>query len=109
MLFWLTSRNILLFISAGFAALLVMVLLNIMTVGDLVSLGLNENIACYAEKLLVELRQVSSVLVELFRKLFIWAGVDVDLSKVGIVNNDVVKSYCLSGSASFALPSSLAR
>jgi hypothetical protein len=99
MLFWLTSRNLLLFISTGFSILLVMMLLNIVTVTNLVSFGLPENIACYAEKLLAESRQFSDVLVQLFDKLFTWAGIDTDLSKVGIVNEDHA-SYCSSDSES---------
>ena len=96
MLFWLTSRNFLLFASTGVAILATMMLLNIVTVSDLVAFGLNDNLACYVEKLLVELRQCSDVLVQLFHKLLSWAGVDADLSKVGIATNEASKSYCSS-------------
>lgn len=88
-------RSVILLISTTFSILFVMLLLNIVTVDDVVAILKLSPEAANAFKLIVSrVQEVSSsvidILSQLLSKLFSWAGVDVDLSKIHVdVGNDV--------------------
>lgn len=83
-----TFRTVILLFSSTFSILAMMVMLNIVTVNDIsVILKLSPE-ATSALKLIVDrLNEVTSnvldILSQLLNKLFDWAGVHIDLSKIG--------------------------
>ena len=94
LLSFFTFRTVILMFSTTFSILVVMVMLNIVTVDDLVVILKLSPEAATALKLVVErLREVSGniadILSQLLNKLFGWAGVDVDLSKIKVDLNQV--------------------
>jgi hypothetical protein len=91
---YFTFRTIILMFSTTFSILVVMVMLNIVTVDDLVAILKLSPEAATALKLVVErLREVSGnivdILSQLLNKLFGWAGIEVDLSKIKVDVNQV--------------------
>lgn len=96
---FLTFRTVILFFSTTFSILVVMVLLNIVTIDDLVVILKLSPEAASALKVIVErLREVSGnildILSQLINQLFSWAGVNVDLSKIQV---DLHQSGAASG------------
>ncbi len=84
-----TFRTVILMFSTTFSILVVMVMLNIVTVDDIVVILKLSPESATAVKLIVErLREVTSnivdILSQLLNKLFGWAGVDIDLSKIKV-------------------------
>lgn len=93
LLSFLTFRTVILFFSTTFSILVVMVLLNIVTVDDLIVILKLSPESASALKVIVErLREVSGnildILSQLLNHLFSWAGLDIDLSKVKVDLND---------------------
>ena len=89
LLSFFTFRTIILLFSTTFSILVVMLLLNIVTVDDLVIiLKLSPESATALKVIFERLREVSSnildILSQLLTKLLSWAGVEVDLSKIKI-------------------------
>lgn len=85
----LTARSLVLMFSTTFSILAVMVLLNIITVDDLIIILKLSPEAGDALRVIVErLREVSGnildILSQLINQLFDWAGIHVDLSKIKI-------------------------
>lgn len=86
---FLTFRTIVLFFSTTFSILVVMVLLNIVTVDDLVVILKLSPEAASALKIIIErLREVSGnildILSQLINQLFSWAGIHVDIAKIKV-------------------------
>ena len=91
-----TFRTVILMFSTTFSILVVMVMLNIVTVDDLVVILKLSPDSATAVKLIVErLKEVTGnivdILSQLLNKLFGWAGIDVDLSKIKVDLNQVPK------------------
>lgn len=92
-----TFRTVILMFSTTFSILVVMVMLNIVTVDDLVVILKLSPDSATAVKLIVErLKEVTGnivdILSQLLNKLFGWAGIDVDLSKIKVDLNQVPKT-----------------
>ena len=86
---YFTLRTILIFSSTAFALLVVMLSLNIITVDEVVVILKMSPEAANAFKLVVSRIQevtgnILDIISQLLRKLFSWAGVDVDLNKIKI-------------------------
>lgn len=86
---FLTLRTILIFASTAFSLLVVMLALNIITVDDVVVILKLSPEAANAFKLVVSRIQevtgnIMEIISQLLNKLFGWAGVDVDLSKIKV-------------------------
>ncbi len=84
-----TFRTIILLFSTTFSILAVMVILNIITMDDLaVILKLSPESATAMKVIVVRLQEAShnilDILSQLLNKLFGWAGVDIDLSKIKV-------------------------
>jgi hypothetical protein len=84
-----TFRTVILLFSTTFSILFVMLLLNIITVDDVIVILKLSPESATAVKLIVErLREVSGnivdILSQLLNKLFGWAGLDIDLSKIKV-------------------------
>ncbi len=82
-------RSVILLISTTFSILFVMLLLNIVTVDEVVTILKLSPEAANAFKLIVSrIQEVSSsvidILSKLLTKLFSWAGLEVDLSKIHV-------------------------
>jgi len=85
----LTFRSFLTFASTAFALLVVMLALNIITVHDVAQiLSLSptaENVLAQAISRFQEVSgNVIDIISQLLNKLFSWAGVEVDLSKIKV-------------------------
>jgi len=82
-------RTVLLLFSTTFSILVVMMLLNIITVDDLIKIFNLSPDAANALRLIYDRVQevthnILDILNQLLNKLFSWAGVDVDVSKVKV-------------------------
>lgn len=84
-----TFRTTILLFSTAFSILAVMLILNIITVDDLVVILKLSPEAASALKVVVERLQevthnIVDILSQLLNRLLSWAGVDVDLSKIKV-------------------------
>lgn len=84
-----TLRSVILFASTAFSLMFVMLLLNIITVNDVVVILKLSPEAANAFKLIVSrVQEVSTnilhIISQLLNKLFSFAGVDVDLTKIKV-------------------------
>lgn len=82
-------RTIFLLASTAFSLLFVMLILNIITIDEAVEiLNLSESNANAFRSIVSRVQEVSAgiidVISQLLSKLFAWAGIDVDLSKVEV-------------------------
>jgi hypothetical protein len=86
---YLTFRTIFIFASTAFSILIVMLLLNIVTVDEVITILNMSPEAANAFKLVVSRIQevtgnIMDIISQLLKKLFSWAGVDADLSKIKV-------------------------
>ena len=84
-----TLRTVLLFASTAFSLLFVMLLLNIITVDEVIIILKLSPEAANALKLIISrVQEVSinilDIISQLLTKLFSWSGVEVDLSKIKV-------------------------
>ncbi len=89
LLSFFTLRSVILFASTAFSLMFVMLLLNIITVDDVVVILKMSPEAANAFKLIVSrVQEVSTnilnIISQLLNKLFSFAGVDVDLTKIKV-------------------------
>ena len=92
-----TLRSVILFASTAFSLLFIMLLLNIITVDDVVVILKLSPEAANAFKLIVSrVQEVSTnilnIISQLLNKLFSFAGVDVDLTKIKVDLNQAGSS-----------------
>lgn len=85
----LVLRTIILFFSTTFSVLVVLLLLNIVTVDDIVMIFKLSPDAANALRVIVDrlqeaTRNILDILSQLLDKMFSWAGVDIDLSKIKV-------------------------
>jgi hypothetical protein len=85
----LTIRTVLVFASTAFSILILMLLLNIITVDEVVVILNLSPEAASAFKLVVSRIQevtgnILNIISQLLSKLFGWAGVEVDLNKIKV-------------------------
>lgn len=90
-------RSVFLLASTAFSILLVMLLVGIITVDDVVKILNLSPEAANAFRLIIERIQelthnILDILSQLLDKIFGWAGVDVDLSKIKIDTNNTGSS-----------------
>ncbi len=86
---FLTLRTFFVFASTAFSILVVMLALNIITVDEVVVILKMSPEAANAFKLVISRIQevtgnILQIISQLFGKLFSWAGVDVDLTKIKV-------------------------
>ncbi len=86
---FLTFRTIFVFASTAFSILIVMMALNIITVDEVIVILKMSPEAASAFKLVVSRIQevtgnIMDIISQLLSKLFGWAGVEVDLSKIKV-------------------------
>ncbi|OFW81218.1 MAG: hypothetical protein A2887_02835 [Alphaproteobacteria bacterium RIFCSPLOWO2_01_FULL_40_26] len=86
---YLTLRTVIIFASTAFAILVVMLTLNIITVDEVVVILNLSPEAANALKLVISRIQevtgnIMQIISQLLNKLFSWAGVDIDLSKIKV-------------------------
>jgi hypothetical protein len=86
---FITLRTILVFASTAFSMLVVMLVLNIITVEEVVTILNMSPEAASAFKLVISRIQevtgnIIDIISQLLTKLFSWAGVEVDLSKIKV-------------------------
>ncbi len=84
-----TLRTILVFASTAFALAVVMLTLNIITVDDVVNIfNLSPQGAAAFKNIVVRIQEVTGnilqIISQLLNKMFSWAGVDVDLTKIKV-------------------------
>lgn len=84
-----TIRTVILLFSTTFSVLLVMLLLNIITVDEIITiLNLPDESANALKAIVERFREVShnvlDILSQLLTKLFDWAGIEIDLSKIKV-------------------------
>lgn len=84
-----TFRSVLVFASTAFSLLVVMLVLNIITVDEVVAmLNLSPEAAAAFKSIMSRVQEVSSgiidVISQLLTKLMSWAGIEVDLNKIEI-------------------------
>jgi hypothetical protein len=84
-----TLRSVLLLASTAFSILFVMLLLNIITVDEVVTMLNMSPEAANAFKLIISrVQEVSlnilDIISQLLTKLFSWSGIDVDLTKIKV-------------------------
>ena len=84
-----TFRTVILLLSTTFSIMVVMVMLGIVTVDDLVVILKLSPESASALKVVVErlhevFKNILDILSQLLNKLFGWAGVDIDLSKIQV-------------------------
>lgn len=84
-----TWRAVIVMFSTTFSILVVMLMLNIITVNDVVTiLHLDEESATVLRSVVGRMQEAATnildILSQLVNKLFSWAGVDVDLNKIKI-------------------------
>jgi hypothetical protein len=89
MLSFLTMRSVIIFGATTFSILMVMLVLNIITVDEVAIMLKMSPEATHAFKLVISrVQEVTSnildILSQLLNKLFGWAGVEVDLSKIKV-------------------------
>lgn len=89
LLAFFTLRTVLVFASTAFSLLFVMLVLNIITVDDVVAILKLSPEAASAFKLVVSRVQeltgnILDIISQLLNKLLGWAGVDVDLNKIKV-------------------------
>jgi hypothetical protein len=92
LLSYLTLRTFFVFFSTAFALLVVMLLLNIITVDEVIVMLKMSPEAANAFKMVVSRIQevtgnITEIISQLLNKLLGWAGVDFDLSKIKIDTN----------------------
>lgn len=90
-------RSVILLISTTFSILFVMLLLNIITVDEVVAiLNLSPEAANAFKLVISRIQEVSASMLEILSKLlnnlFSWAGVDIDLNKIHIDVGNTGKS-----------------
>ena len=89
-----TFRTVMVLFSTVISILLVMLVTNIITVDDVITiLNLSEESGNAVRKIVERIQEVSGnildILSQLLNKLFSWSGVDVDLSEIKVdVNED---------------------
>jgi hypothetical protein len=86
---YLALRSVVVFASTAFSILVVMLVLNIITVDDVAAiLKLSPEAADALKVVLSRIKEVSGNIIEiisqLLNRLFSWAGVNVDLSKINV-------------------------
>lgn len=86
---FLTFRTFFVFASTAFSILVIMLALNIVTVDEVVVILKMSPEAANAFRLVISRIQevtgnILQIISQLFGKLFGWAGVDVDLSKIKV-------------------------
>lgn len=84
-----TLRSVILLASTAFSMMFVMLMLNIITVDDVVAILKLSPEAANAFKLIISrVQEVSinilNIISQLLNKLFSWAGVDIDLTKIKV-------------------------
>lgn len=89
LLAFFTLRTVLVFASTAFSLLFVMLVLNIITVDETVTiLGLSPEAASAFKLVVSRVQEVTGnildIISQLLNKLFGWAGVDADLSKIKV-------------------------
>lgn len=89
----LTSRTVVLLLSTTFSILAVMLMLNIITVKDVAAiLNLSPEGTAALQAVVGRFQEVAGnitdILSQLLNKLFGWAGMDVDLSKIKVDLNE---------------------
>lgn len=89
MLSYLTLRTVIIFASTAFSLAVVMLLLNIITIDELaVILKLSPEATNALKLVFSRIQEVTGnildIIGQLLNKMFGWAGVDVDLSKIKI-------------------------
>ena len=97
----LTLRVFFTFASTAFAILVVMLALNIITVDEVVTILKMSPEAANAFKLVISRIQevtgnILDIISQLFKKLFSWAGLDVDLNKIKVDVNQQVQAPAVS-------------
>lgn len=102
---YFTLRTVFVFASTAFSLLIVMLVLNIITVDEVVTILNMSPEAANAFKLVVSRVQevtgnILQIISQLLNKLFSWAGVDIDLSKIKVDLNQPASSGSLTPSAS---------
>jgi hypothetical protein len=105
-----TIRTVLVLFSTTISILIVMLMVNIITVEDVVIiLNLSEDAANAFRHIVERMREVSdnilNILSQLVNKLFSWAGVDVDLSKIKVDVNSGSPANSSSPSPTSSTPS----
>ena len=86
---YLTLRSIIIFGSTAFSLALVMLLLNIITIDELATiLNLSPEATNALKLVFSRIQEVTSnildIIGQLLNKLFGWAGVDIDLSRINV-------------------------
>ncbi len=86
---FMAMRTIFIFASTAFSILVVMLVLNIITVDDVaVILKMSPEATNALKLVLSRVQEVSGniidIISQLLNKLFSWAGVDIDLSKIKV-------------------------
>jgi len=108
LLAFFTLRTVLVFASTAFSLLFVMLVVNIITVDDVVViLKLNPEAASAFRLVISRVQEVTGnildIISQLLNKLLGWAGVDVDLNKIKVdVNHSAVTAAEHAGSATEA-------
>lgn len=82
-------RTIFIFASTAFSLFIIMLVLNIITVDEAISiLNLSPNAANAFKQVITRIQEVSQnilhIISQLMQKLFGWSGVDVDLNKIHV-------------------------
>jgi hypothetical protein len=94
---YLAFRTIFIFASTAFSLIVIMLALNIITIDEVISiLGLEGSSADALRLVISRIQEVTGNIIEiisqLLGKLFGWAGVEVDLSKVNVDVNQEANS-----------------
>ncbi len=94
MLTFFTLRTIMVLFSTTISILLVMLVTNIITVDEVITiLNLSEDSANAFRRIIERFQEVAGnildILSKLLNKLFSWSGVDVDLSEIKVDVNEV--------------------
>lgn len=96
MLSYFTWRTVIVMFSTTFSILFVMLMLNIITVDEVIKiLHLSNESATVLKSVVGRMQEVATnildILSQLLNKLFSWAGVDIDLTKIKIDTHKDVK------------------
>jgi hypothetical protein len=94
---YFTFRTMVLLFSTTFSIMFVMLMLNIVTADDLITIfNLSSESATALKRIISHFKEVSGnivdILSQLLNKLFGWAGIDVDLSKIKVDLNELPES-----------------
>jgi hypothetical protein len=86
---YITIRTVFIFASTAFSILVVMLTFNIITVDEVITiLNLSPEAASAFKLVISRIQEVTGnimdIISQLLNKLFSWAGVDIDLSKIKI-------------------------